>query len=79
MFQCSVFRQRHFEEMKKKKHEKSSAQNAYIECKELVIERQDCWNRFPEGKHTEECFVEELSEKKMLDFSFVSKSVQKIL
>ena len=65
IFQCSVISQT-FEEMKKKKDEKTSAQNAYIECKELVIQRQDCWNRFPEGKHTEECFVEELAEKRCL-------------
>ena len=52
--------------MKKKSDNKTLAQNAYIECKDLVLKRQDCWNRSPEGKHTEECFVEELSEKRCL-------------
>ena len=30
------------------------------------MNRQNCWSNSPEGKHTEECFIEELAEKKCL-------------
>ena len=51
---------------KKKTDNKTLAQNAYIECKDLVVKRQDCWDNSPDGKHTEDCFVEELAEKRCL-------------
>ena len=52
--------------MKKKENKKAATQNAYNECKEYVIKRENCWNNSPDGKHTEDCFIEELAEKKCL-------------
>ena len=52
--------------MKKKKNDKVATQNAYNDYKEYVVKRQNCWNSSPDGKHTEECYVEELAEKRCL-------------
>ena len=54
---------------KKKKSEAEIASNfqkAYHECQDLAVSRQNCWNASLEGKHTEDCLVEELAEKKCL-------------
>ena len=52
--------------MKSKSNARQATENAYIECKDFVMNRQTCWSNSPEGKHTEECFIEELAEKKCL-------------
>ena len=66
MFQRDTQSQVLLEAMKKKDSKRTVVKNAYIECKDLVFKRQDCWNNSTEGKHTEECFVEELAEKRCL-------------
>ena len=52
--------------MKAKSNVRQATEKAYIECKDFVMNRQNCWSNSPEGKHTEECFIEELAEKKCL-------------
>ena len=50
----------------KEKIRKLATEKAYNECKNFVMIRQNCWDMSPDGKHTEDCFIEELAEKRCL-------------
>ena len=49
-----------------KNNEEMVASNAYFECKDYIVRRQNCWNQSSESKNTDSCFEEELAEKKCL-------------
>ena len=42
------------------------AQKAYSECSKYIEIREKCWNKFEDGDKNENCFDEELAEKKCL-------------
>jgi len=52
-----------------------AATKAKLYCKQYTEERQMCYD-FNGGKDTEECFIEELNEKRCLAFACCYKEAQ---